>query len=235
MGWVAGVDGCKYGWFRVSRDLESDELHFDLVEHVSELITKFPRPSVLALDMPIGLPGKGQRTCDRMARKCLGFPRQNSVFPVPIRSALRAKTREEASAITSVQDGRKVGCQAWGIYPKIREVDEMLQTNFELRAIVREVHPEVCFWAWSNERPIEASKKTPEGKSQRLELAERWLGPNLLSKARGSHLKKQVGDDDILDAVAALWTAIRIAAGTAQSLPKYPPTDDTGLRMEIVY
>ena len=40
---------------------------------------------------------------------------------------------------------------------------------------------------------------------------------------------------DILDAFAALWTAERIAAGRARTLPEQPPMDDTGLPMRIVY
>jgi len=45
---------------------------------------------------------------------------------------------------------------------------------------------------------------------------------------------KDVGDDDILDAFAALWSAERIPRGVSQSLPERPPTDRFGLRMEIV-
>ena len=79
------------------------------------------------------------------------------------------------------------------------------------------------------------SKKTRAGKLQRCKFAEEWLGPQVLFLARGSHLKKHVADDDILDAIAALWTADRAARGKAETLPENPPMDSTGLRMEIVY
>ena len=144
-------------------------------------------------------------------------------------------TRPEASQITKNRDGRKVGTQAWGIYPKIREVDELLRPNAMATRRVREVHPEVCFWAWSDKQSMKSSKKKPEGKAERRSLAEKWLGPDVLVSARGDRLKKDVADDDILDAIAALWTADRIARGEAKTLPEHPPTDSTGLRMEIVY
>jgi predicted RNase H-like nuclease len=56
-----------------------------------------------------------------------------------------------------------------------------------------------------------------------------------LSRARGEHLKKDLADDDIVDAIAGLWTAHRIANGTAEALPSPPPRDETGLPMQIVF
>lgn len=44
-----------------------------------------------------------------------------------------------------------------------------------------------------------------------------------------------VADDDVLDAIAVLWTATRIARGEGRGLPDPPPRDPTGLPMEIVY
>jgi predicted RNase H-like nuclease len=68
-----------------------------------------------------------------------------------------------------------------------------------------------------------------------MRLAEEWLGADILTRARGSYLKKHLADDDVLDAIAGLWTAHRIAAGTAKTLPDRAPRDSTGLPMEIVY
>jgi len=234
MVWVAGADGCKGGWARVSRNTETAELRFGIVEHASGLVTIEPRPIVVALDIPIGLPEAGQRECDRRARACLRR-RRNSVFPAPIRPALRAVTREDASRITSLRDGRRVGAQAWALYRKIRDVDDLLQSNATARQRIREVHPEVCFWAWASRQPMRCHKKKPAGAAERRTLAEAWLGPEALQTCRADHPKSMVADDDILDAIAALWTATRIANGEAETLPETPPADSTGLPMEIVY
>ena len=78
-------------------------------------------------------------------------------------------------------------------------------------------------------------KKTPEGRAERLALAEAWLGKGILARARGGHRRSGLGDDDIADAIAALWTAHRIEAGTAETLPETPPCDETGIPMEIAF
>ena len=46
---------------------------------------------------------------------------------------------------------------------------------------------------------------------------------------------KTLSKDDILDAIAALWTAHRISNGTAETLPDPPPRDEVGRPMEIVF
>jgi predicted RNase H-like nuclease len=232
---VAGADGCKLGWFRASRETETGELSFDAVVDVDELVVLAPVPSVVALDIPIGMTDEGPRECDREARRRLGWPRRNSVFPAPVRPALWAATREEANRLTAQRDGRRVGAQAWGLYKKIRSVDAWIASGKAPRGGIREVHPEVCFWAWNGCPPMAAGKKSPEGELERLALAERWLGEGVLEKARGQLPKADVANDDILDAIAALWSATRIEAGTAVTLPENPPADSAGLRMEIVY
>ena len=235
MAWVAGSDGCSFGWFRASREMQTGALRFDAVRSVEELTTLHPEPTVLALDIPIGLTDAGQRECDRAARRCLGWPRRTSVFPAPIRPALMAASRQEASRLTAERDGRRVGAQAWALYPKIRAVDAWLASGGCEQGRVREVHPEVCFWAWNGGRPMAAGKKSRAGRRDRLELVEGWLGEGVLQRARGTLLRRDVADDDILDALAALWTAMRMARAAADTLPGRPPTDATGLRMEIVY
>ena len=234
MQWLAGVDGCRKGWFRVCRETMSGDLIFDVLETVTDLVKHPPGPTVVALDMPIGLPASGSRECDVAARACLG-PRRNSVFPAPIRPAVIASSREEASEITASLDGRQVSAQAWGIYRKIRGVDEALAASSEARAAIREVHPEVSFWAWNGHRPMNTAKRKVEGLMERLAMVEAWLGKGVLERARGDHSKLDLADDDIVDAIAGLWTAHRIAEGTAETLPASPPRDETGLSMEIVF
>lgn len=235
MPWVAGADGCRKGWLRASRETRSGELRFDVIEHATGLLEFPPRPVVLGLDVPIGLPESGPRECDRRARQRLGWPRRTSVFPVPIRPALGAKSREEASRITEASDGRRVGAQAWALYAKIRSVDALLRSSAAARRRIREVHPELSFWAWNGERSIAAPKRSPRGKRERLRLVEAWLGKGVLGAGRGRHPRSEVADDDVLDALAVLWTATRIVDGCAATLPEEPPLDALGLRMQIVY
>jgi predicted RNase H-like nuclease len=234
MALVAGVDGCRAGWLCMRRDPGSGGIRAAIFATARELLAARPVPCVLGIDIPIGLPDSGARACDREARARLGRPRASSVFPAPIRPALAAPSREEAARITQLCDGRRVGCQAWGLWPRIREIDAALRAEPGLRGIVREVHPELSFWAWNGARPMEHSKKTRAGRAERAELVETHFGP-VFAEIRASLAGRDASDDDILDALAALWTAERIASGDAETLPPDPPRDAAGLRMEIVY
>lgn len=235
MVWIAGVDGCPAGWFRISREIDTGRLEFRILPDATSLLDVEPCPTLLAIDIPIGLPESGSRECDIEARQCLRAPRASSVFPAPVRAALTASSRAEASAITSAIDGRSVGAQAWGIYRKVREVDELMRTNQRARDVVREVHPEICFWAWAGRDPMKHSKRDSAGRAERLALVEAWLGTGVLANTRGNFSRGQLADDDILDAYAALWTANRILAGVAETLPASPPTDACGLPMQMVF
>ena len=232
---IAGVDGCSRGWFRVSLEIGTGELRFAVVEHVRGLLIGPPTLKLVCIDIPIGLTDGGRRSCDQEARKLLGSPRASSVFPAPIRPAIQAASREEAAEITESRDGRRVGAQAWGIFPKVREVDFFLRAEPAAREHMIEVHPEVSFWAWSGQQPMKAGKKTPEGKRARRALVEAEFGTDAFEAARRLYTRGNVADDDILDAYAALWTAQRVFAKRANSVPGDQPLDSAGLPMRIVY
>jgi predicted RNase H-like nuclease len=190
---------------------------------------------LIAIDIPIGLTDSGTRDCDREARRFLGPPRASSVFPAPIREVLVARSWEEACAIRSRVEGKRMSKQAWGIVSKVREVDEELRARAPLRKRVREVHPEVSFKAW-NGAAMRCKKSSFEGRAERCRLVDQFFGPEAYAQVRSRFPKRtDVGDDDILDAFAALWSAERILRRVSRSLPEHPPTDRCGLPMEIVY
>jgi predicted RNase H-like nuclease len=197
------------------------------------LLGRPPCPTIVAVDIPIGLPHAGPRACDAAARRLLGRPRASSVFSAPIRPALAASSRAEAARITQETDGRRVGAQAFGIYAKVRETDQYMSPSRQ--NVMREVHPEVSFRAWNNGIPIAAGKRTSEGLATRRALVEAHFGRAAFEQARSVAPRRQLADDDIVDAFAALWTAHRISEGTATTLPDEPPRDARGLRMEIVF
>jgi len=234
---VAGVDGCKARWLCIARDLRSGGIDARLFDTASQLVDREPLADVIAWDIPIGLAEEGAgRDCDRAARSVLRAPRAASVFTAPIRAALAARSQQEASEITAERcAGRRVAAQAFGIYPKVRELDGLLTARPSLRERVREIHPEVCFWAWNGGVAIRASKKSEAGQRERLALVEAHFGAASLQRVRAQLAPLRAPADDILDAFAALWTAERIAKGTARTLPEDPPRDARGLCMEIVY
>ena len=234
---VAGVDGCKSRWLCITRDLRSGAIGARLFDSAAELADQEPLPDVIGWDIPIGLAEDGTgRGCDRAARSVLRAPRAASVFTAPIRAALAAASRADASEIPArLCEGRRVAAQAFGIYAKVRELDALLEARPALRGRIREVHPEICFWAWNSGVPMRHYKKTEAGERERRILVERHFGDGALEVVRRQLAPKRAPADDVLDAFAALWTAERIARGVARTLPDEPLLDARGLRMEIVY
>jgi len=230
---VAGIDGCRAGWVYLTKELATGEVHARILDRIGDLLKLKPRPKMVTIDVPIGLTDSGQRICDRSARTHLKFPRSCSVFPAPIRPMLAATSYAEACQIGLRVDGRKLSRQAWAILPKIREVDACLRAHATLQRRVREVHPEVCFWAWDGNKAMESSKRSSTGKAEREALVKSRYG-NHYRMAQSSLPHGQYSNDDLLDAFAALWTAERVAAGRAMVLPADPPRDSCGLRMEMV-
>jgi len=172
---------------------------------------------------------EGRRACDKAARKLLGQPRGSSVFPAPCRPALGAQTYAEASSINRQKTTRGLSQQAWGIAPKIKQVDDAITSECQRWAF--EVHPKVCFWALNQRRPMARNKKTKEGAAERLFLLRRvfpQVETHLANRPRG------IGADDLLDAAAAAWTALRWYRNEAECVCT-PEHDEKGLAATIYY
>lgn len=233
MALVAGVDGCPAGWICLTIAEPGATPKIAVYPDAESLLSQAPRPEVLAIDIPIGLTDRGPRLADLAARKQLGPPRGSSVFAAPIRAVLAAGAYAEASEISRAHQGKGLSIQSWGIVGKIRQVDAALRREPSRREWVREVHPELSFQAWRGGVGMPHPKRSREGRLEREALARTRYGP-LLERIRPTWRKRDVADDDLLDAAAALWTAERIAAGCAVRHPSSPPTDSLGLSMEIL-
>lgn len=226
---LAGVDGCKSGWVVASwhDGGNASAVTIHLAKTFREIVDSGYQ--VIAVDIPIGLPDRGARECDPLARKLLG-PRRNSVFPAPIRPVLESKTYDQACEIGRQVDGRSLSQQAWAITKKIAEVDAVMTPEAQ-RAVI-EVHPELCFWALNGERPLAYPKKESLGlETRRSLLQEHLVDPSVFYDLRLAG----TGRDDIHDALAALWTARRFTQGNAMRVPDHEQLDARGLRMEMWY
>ncbi len=169
-----GVDGCKAGWFAITRDHTA--LAWRVFPTINELVSGFPEATRIFIDIPIGLPSRDApvRPCDRLARRVLGRQRQSSVFPVPCREALSASGVEAARKSNRSHLGRSVSAQTWAISPKIREVDGHLRSTGGQLHGIREIHPEVCFWALAGQKPMRHRKATEEGMQERLQILAKY-------------------------------------------------------------
>jgi predicted RNase H-like nuclease len=178
--------------------------------------------AAVGVDIPLGLPtGPARRACDDLTAQRLGRARA-SVFPAPPREVLAAATHPEACAIARALTGRGISLQAFHIGPKIREWDAL-----ERPVHVVEVHPELALRALAPDT-VFAPKKSARGAGQRIAALARWVDPALAlaDLPAGARL------DDVLDALAASWSAARWARGEAEEIG--PETDDRGRPMRVV-
>ncbi|MBI4206175.1 MAG: DUF429 domain-containing protein [Betaproteobacteria bacterium] len=231
-----GVDGCRAGWLAVTHD--GAGLEHRLFASIADLANAFRDAETILIDIPIGLPWADVpiRPCDRLARRVLGKTRKSSVFPVPCREALAACDLDRARTLNKACVGRSVGAQTWGISPKIAEVDGFLLGNRGDHAGIREIHPEVCFWALAGRRPMMHGKTTREGREERLRVLQRYEASagSFLNAILSATLRKDVQPDDVLDATVAFVTA-EARHGELASLSGEPSHDVVGLPMEMLY
>lgn len=238
--WVAGANPCPGGWMAVMVDLSGHmAARFRLCKTFAEVLALQEKPSVIAVDIPIGLPDvatRGGRPCDTAARARLGA-RRSLVLTPPARAAL-AEDDFHAACDVNLKHSippRKVSKHTFGNFPALREVDDALSPDMQAR--VFECHPEVAFWAMNEEKPVTAPKRvknTPH--TEGLDVRRGLLAANgfevkfLASFEMSRH---KAGQEDFLDACACAYTAARIARGEAVQMPLDPGRDARGLRMEI--
>lgn len=236
-----GVDGCPGGWIAVvlDRDAPPEARHH---EAFADVWQAHREAEAILVDAPIGLreDSAEPRPCDRAARERLGRPRAASVFTPPIRPALDAGDYAEARSIQEARTSKSLGAQAWGIADAIREVDELLRGEPVARHLVREAHPEVCWWALNGQEATRWSKTGQPVAAffERVGVLETVHADPLGELRRiGEDLASSAGLDDLVDAfvlaaTAGPWT------GPLRSLPADPERgeeDPRGLGMRIHY
>ena len=253
-GEFVGVDGCRGGWFSVGLDRDGGLGSHRVFGSFAELLEHNADADLVLVDMPIGLPeGSGGRACDKEARGELKPFRSSSVFPTPTRQAVRQAARAPkdyyAASLVERQFTKKgLTKQTFNIACKIAQVDDALRCRgVDARPQVREVHPEVCFWALShrgdictcNRTSMSHNKKRSAGEEERIRVLEHHL-PQARTMYNGladSFPRNRVAKDDILDAMAAAVTGwlVGVGKGKLATLPSVPQMDAEGLPMEMVY
>jgi len=222
---VAGADGCRTGWVICRRESDGT-LDIRVVKTLAEACEGL---SILAVDMPIGfvdMPRPG-RACEGQARVLLPG-KASSVFPTPCRPVLTCFTHAEANA-ASKKLGIGINQQTFHLFPKMREVDELLRGNRKLKRVVYEAHPELAFARMNGGKPVLSKKRQPEGYTDRLKLLAKHGFKTKIERLPGA------ARDDILDAIAVCRTATLIAAGKAARLGPAKARDRYGLPMNIWY
>jgi predicted RNase H-like nuclease len=220
---VAGADGCRTGWVVCRRDTDGT-LDIRVVKALADACESL---SILAVDMPIGLTDSPRlgRACEGEARRLMPG-KTSSIFPTPCRPALACTTYAEANA-ASKKLGAGLTQQTFHLFPKLREIDELLRTERKLRRVVYEAHPELAFARMNGGAPVLSKKRQPDGRAERHRLLAQHGFETKVERLPGA------ARDDILDAIAVCRTASLIAAGEATRLGPAKERDRHGLPMNI--
>jgi predicted RNase H-like nuclease len=225
---ATGVDACRRGWVAVSlaASLPADApaVMVRVGSSVGLLLGPDPDPAgatVVGIDMPLGLLETGWREADRAARGLLG-PRRSSVFAIPPRAVWDEASYPAANLRCRELTGQGFSVQAWGLRAKLLEANQYRQACGHP---LYEVHPELAFAAMAG-APLAASKHTGPGREQRRQL----LAQAGLEIPAGTPAAL-IGD--VLDAAAVAWSARRIAAGQAVTVPTVPQCDSQGREIAI--
>jgi predicted RNase H-like nuclease len=228
---VVGVDGCNAGW--VAAAWNTRKLSIDISVHAtfSGLLSVFEHAKAIAVDIPIGLI-ECRRACDVEARAELTC-RKSSVFPAPDPRVVCMTDYGEARKRMEDLCGKSISAQAFGIYPKVCEVNKCMTPELQGRVI--EIHPELCFWAMGNGNEVCAAKRTIKGSQDRFERLKKHFDLPDDQWIKVENGIKCAQPDDVLDAVAAAWSARRWVNGSFGRFPAVPEIDANGIRAEIVY
>ena len=213
-----GIDGCPGGWVCATRT----GVH--VVSNLAEVFAHLDDSTLVGVDMPIGLPTTGVRTSDRHARAFL-TKRASTIFSTPPRDLIDFVDYAVANTTSKERHGRGIAKQAFHLFRRIRELDNMMSPELEDRVV--EVHPECSFREMSGE--LLPSKHTPLGLAQRRQAIRERFG-DVPERLRGAK------PDDILDAYAVLWSTERFARGEHITLGSTDgdERDERGLVMRIV-
>ena len=226
-----GLDGCGIGWLGVVI-YDDGSFASDVFTEIGLFWQVFGTDTERVLiDIPIGLPDKGQRDVEAVARRVLPG-RASSVFSVPVRAALATYDYDEASAINKRLAGKKLSMQTWHILHMVKQVDELLRRDERARRRFHEAHPEVIFWALAG-KPMAHSKKSGQGFMERVEVLRRYYAhTDAAVKAIWADQGRFVAEDDVIDALAL---AVAARMERFRTLPESPQTDGQGLRMAMIY
>ena len=227
---VTGVDACRRGWVAVSLDVrrpgevQANRLRVEAVSVHQSLagVLEGAGAGVVGIDMPLGLLESGWREADLAAYGLLG-PRRSSVFAIPPRAVWAQASYQAANQRCRELTGRGFSIQAWGLRAKLLEANGY---RASCGHPLYEVHPELAFGVLAG-APLAHSKHTAAGRDLRRELLAR-AGIVLPGVPHAPAT-------DALDGAAMAWSAWRIAAGRAVTLPDRPQHDRHGRQIAIRY
>jgi predicted RNase H-like nuclease len=188
-----------------------------------DVLSERPSFSSVVVNAPVGYRETREhrpRTCDVEARQLLGN-RGSLIQNAPTLEVLRrgyAVPEDHLDAIT---------VQRMPAYLEVfKEMSPYRQRQ------VYEGNPELSFYFLNDFTPLELSKKTGEGRLERIEILTKKV-PNIATVLEAEI--SGVSSRNLIDVAAMVASARRVFTRSAKRIPSDAEWDSEGLRMEIVY
>lgn len=225
---IAGVEPCPGGWLVVSARLigtNAQPQEPEVYATFADILDYRPSFEVIAIHCHLSFPEedtKGGRTCDKLARQLIGWPRSGAIGSPPSRHYLRTGDLEARAS----KGLNPINAQMMRRYAEVAaEMRPYRQRQ------VFEVHPELSFYQLNDDQPMKHSKHSELGVAERVALVTTKVPGVDDVLAAGL---KGVTQAHLLDAIAELTTARRIAARAVVRMPEDPEWDEQGVRMELL-
>ena len=220
-----GVDGWQGSW--VGAEVGADAGHGPATVRwhtgpLDAMVAAVPTGTVVAVDIPIGLPSSGRRRCDVDGRAALatltGAP--SRLFLAPPAWAYAARDYPAALAALAAAGEPGMSKQTWALRAAVDAAERVRRGGTDLV----EVHPELSYLAMSG--AVLPPKRTAAGVGARVRALAGWTDvPAALATCPAG-----VPVDDALDALAAAWTASRVRDGCAGWYPADPAAGEPVIR-----
>lgn len=236
--YVVGIDGCKFGWVAVAIDASEN---FTISKHANfnSIFKIYPNASKYLVDMVIGMGSEGnERNIEKLAREKLKPNRTSSVFTPPCREAIYKEDYKSAKLKNITITGKSISIQAWNIVPKMKDVDQFILKNKTYQGKIYESHPEICFAGLNNGLPMKEKKSIKEGIFERINLIEKYYtkSNSIFEKGRKEFMKKEVKDDDLIDAIVLAVTGVLGEKHGFSFISNHPIKQDIhGNDMKMIY
>ena len=226
-----GVDGCSGGW--IVAVYENGNLRIERYKDMEELTAAYPTFDAFLIDMVIGFPScTDDVRPDSFARKIIA-QRASTIFAVPSRQAIYETEKESQIAANMAALNKSLGAQTRAIIPKMRELDEFLNTHEEYKNVIRESHPEVCFCRL-NGSVVMSRKHDTDGLQQRCAILQKYIPDVSCEEILYTAKRLRCNADDIVDAICLMVTANLDTQSKTEAIPEIVQKDACGLDMQMV-
>jgi predicted RNase H-like nuclease len=217
---VLGLVPGRSGWVGASLEASGHGTpHIVAGSSLADVVAQAGPVTVVAVNVPMGLPDDSRRAADAELRRFLG-PQSSVVVGAPVRDAVYAVSDSEANRVNRERAGAGVSRQASDLRPRITEVDGWLRQDLPHRVV--EVVPEASLAVMTG-APLESRRGSAAGGQERREALGR---AGIYVPVTAPH---GVSAEDVVAACAAAWTAHRVKTGESRSFPEQAETFSDGI------